>query len=188
MYTVITEKELWDHIKNNPPDPNKGYMFGSDKKIRSIDYDHRVDKHGHSGATFTYSMRIMQQISEIGYENFVDEYNKNVASVEVEVETEVKVETEKEVPVTAPPPAIAGGEYHSMALEYDGTVVSWGLNDDGQSTVPDGLNNVIAIACGSFHSMALMSNGTVVCWGNNDYGQSTVPDGLSDVIAITCRS
>ena len=74
MYTVINEKELWDHIRDNPPDPNKGYMFGSDDKINLIDNDQRVNQHGHSGATFAYSMRVMQRISKVGFQKFVEEY------------------------------------------------------------------------------------------------------------------
>ncbi len=75
MYTVINEKELWDYIKDNPPDPNKGYMFGSDDKINSIENDQRINRHGHSGATFAHSMRVMQRISKVGFKTFTEEYN-----------------------------------------------------------------------------------------------------------------
>jgi alpha-tubulin suppressor-like RCC1 family protein len=80
--------------------------------------------------------------------------------------------------------AIAAGEGHSVALKADGTVVAWGVNDQGQATVPSGLTGVVAIAAGSAHSLALKSDGTVVGWGANDNRQSTVPDGLSGVVAI----
>jgi alpha-tubulin suppressor-like RCC1 family protein len=61
--------------------------------------------------------------------------------------------------------AIAAGGFHSLALKSDGTVVAWGYNDFGQSTVPAGLSGVVAIAGGWFHSLALKSDGTVVAWG-----------------------
>jgi alpha-tubulin suppressor-like RCC1 family protein len=32
--------------------------------------------------------------------------------------------------------AISAGYYHSLALKKDGTVVAWGNDIDGQSTVP----------------------------------------------------
>jgi hypothetical protein len=36
-------------------------------------------------------------------------------------------------------------------------VVAWGKNDSGQSTVPGGLNRVVAIAAGASHSLALIA-------------------------------
>lgn len=80
--------------------------------------------------------------------------------------------------------AIAAGDYHSLALRRDGTVVAWGSNSNGQCDVPDGLSDVIAIAGGGDHSVALKEDGTVVAWGNNGNGQCTVPTGLSNVVAI----
>jgi hypothetical protein len=77
---------------------------------------------------------------------------------------------------------IAVGEYHSMALKADGTVVDWGSNSDGQSTVPEGLSNITVIAAGANHSLALKVDGTVVAWGLNDHGQIEVPAGLSYVV------
>ena len=56
--------------------------------------------------------------------------------------------------------AIAAGEYHSLALKADGTVVAWGDNGYGQTTVPSGLSNVVAIAAGGYHSLALTAEGT----------------------------
>jgi alpha-tubulin suppressor-like RCC1 family protein len=61
-----------------------------------------------------------------------------------------------------------------------GTVVAWGDNTDGQTTVPSGLGGVTAIAGGAYHSLALKSDGTVVAWGN----PSSVPGDLSGVTAI----
>ena len=85
--------------------------------------------------------------------------------------------------------AIAAGGFHSLALKSDGTVVAWGDNDVGQSTVPGGLNGVVAIAAGRrSHSLALKSDGTVVAWGQIDDGHApvteTVPGGLNGVVAI----
>src|SRR5438445_4898454 len=76
----------------------------------------------------------------------------------------------------------AGG--HSLALKNDGTVVAWGSNASGQSTVPAGLNSVVAIAAGGLHSLALKNDGTVVAWGANECGESAVPAGLNGVGAI----
>jgi hypothetical protein len=84
--------------------------------------------------------------------------------------------------------AIAAGEFHSLALENDGTVIAWGCRADfGQCGVPSGLSSVTAIAASAYHSLALKSDGTVVAWGcglGADYGQCSVPSGLSGVTAI----
>ena len=51
--------------------------------------------------------------------------------------------------------AIAGGGYHTVALKSDGTVVAWGYNYYGQTSVPAGLSGVTAIAAGYSHTVAL---------------------------------
>ena len=80
--------------------------------------------------------------------------------------------------------AISAGEFFSLALKNDGTVVAWGSDNYGQSTVPAGLNGVVAISAGEQFSLALKGDGTVVAWGQNDAGQTTVPAVLNGVIAI----
>jgi alpha-tubulin suppressor-like RCC1 family protein len=42
-----------------------------------------------------------------------------------------------------------------VALKSDGTVVAWGSNYKGQTTVPSGLSGVTAIAAGGDHTVAL---------------------------------
>ena len=59
-----------------------------------------------------------------------------------------------------------------------GTVVAWGSNSAGESTVPAGLTGVVAVAAGEQHSLALKRDGTVVAWGYNSDGQAKVPPGL----------
>ena len=90
--------------------------------------------------------------------------------------------------------AVAGGYGHTIALKNDGTVWTWGRNDNGQlgngttasSKTPvqvKNLTDVIAVAGGWWHSIALKSDGTVWTWGKNGRGQlgngkskdSTVP-------------
>ncbi len=51
---------------------------------------------------------------------------------------------------------IAAGGYHTVALKNDGTVVAWGWNGFGQTTVPAGLGGVTAIAAGVYHTVALV--------------------------------
>ena len=75
-------------------------------------------------------------------------------------------------------------EQVGRTLTRGGTVVAWGGNSEGQTTVPAGLSGVVAIAAGTFHTVALKQDGTVVAWGYNDSGQTKVPAGLSGVVAI----
>jgi hypothetical protein len=80
--------------------------------------------------------------------------------------------------------AIAGGGYHSLALNADGTVVSWGFDTYGETNVPEGLTNAVAIAGGAYYSLALNADGTVVSWGDDTYGQTNLPSNLTNVVAI----
>ncbi len=75
---------------------------------------------------------------------------------------------------------------HSMAgfCFPSGTVIGWGDNSRGESTIPSQLTNVVAIAVGDASCLALSANGTVTGWGYNPYGQVNVPNGLSNVVAI----
>ncbi len=65
-----------------------------------------------------------------------------------------------------------------------GTVVAWGRNSSGQTTVPAGLGLVTALTGGESHTVALKSDGTLIAWGDNSLGQTTLPGGLSAVKAI----
>jgi hypothetical protein len=75
------------------------------------------------------------------------------------------------------------GNAAALALA-PGTVVGWGNNDLGQTSIPAGLNGVVAITAGNWHGLALKSHGTVVGWGRNAQAQASVPAGLSGAIAI----
>jgi len=82
-------------------------------------------------------------------------------------------------------PFVSAGVQHSVVLKSDGTVSAFGSNNDGQTNVPAGLNNVVAVSAGGYHTLALKSDGTVVAWGSNYQGQSSIPAGLSGVVAIS---
>ncbi|MBI4931377.1 MAG: T9SS type A sorting domain-containing protein [Bacteroidetes bacterium] len=84
--------------------------------------------------------------------------------------------------------AVTAGWYHCLALKNDGTVWSWGWNDNGQlgdstkisKSVPvqivgagnmGFLSGIIGIAAGRVNSFALKNDGTVWSLGWNNYGQ-----------------
>src|SRR6185295_13052307 len=61
------------------------------------------------------------------------------------------------------------------------TIIAWGDNPFGQTTIPPGLSDVTAISAGGTHTVALKADGTVVAWGENTSGQATVPANLAGV-------
>jgi alpha-tubulin suppressor-like RCC1 family protein len=83
--------------------------------------------------------------------------------------------------------AIAAGDSHKLVLCSDGSLASWGTNNDGQ--LGDGSNlgrnvpvlvdqggvlagrTVVAISAGSYHCLVVCSDGTVAAWGRNNFGQ-----------------
>jgi oligopeptide transport system substrate-binding protein len=91
--------------------------------------------------------------------------------------------------------AIAVGRNHSMALDDNGDVYTWGANSYGQLglgdtknrsvpskvTLPKGASEVKSIAAGGHHSMALDKAGNLYTWGANGCGQlglGTTKNGL----------
>ena len=78
--------------------------------------------------------------------------------------------------------AVAAGNCFTVALKSDGTVWSWGNNENGQlgdgtytarSTPVQvvGIANAFAIAAGAFHAVAAVKGGSVYTWGYNGNGQ-----------------
>ena len=80
--------------------------------------------------------------------------------------------------------AIAAGDFHTVGLRSDGTVVAVGYNDFHQCDV-SAWTDIVAIAAGSDFTVGLRSNGKVLAAGsNNFYGQCDVT-GWTDVVAIS---
>ena len=106
---------------------------------------------------------------------------------------------------------IVTGEGHTLAVDADNKIYSWGQNfygELGNGTATASLTPVLvsmptlstgvtisAVAAGSYHSLALASDGTVYAWGHNvtgELGDGTRTDrttpvkvsGLTNVIAI----
>ena len=76
---------------------------------------------------------------------------------------------------------ITCGNYHSVGIKENGTLLTWGLN--GGHSSPSG--KFIKVSCGGYHSVGLREDGTVVTWAYKDYGQlDDNPDGI--FIDITC--
>lgn len=85
--------------------------------------------------------------------------------------------------------SIAAGENYTLALKQDGTVWTWGKNDNGQlgdGTTADknipvqvqGQNGITFVSAGNVHTAAIKQDGTVWAWGHNVYGE--LGDGTFD--------
>ena len=114
-------------------------------------------------------------------------------------------------PKSSPVQTIAGGtnwktvscgdvNAHTAAIKTDGTLWTWGLNDQGQlgdntilsrsspvQTITRG-TNWKQVACGSRYTAAIKTDGTLWCWGLNGSGQlgdNTTTNRSSPVQTIT---
>ncbi len=77
---------------------------------------------------------------------------------------------------------IAAGNWHTVGLRKDGTVVAVGENDHGQCDV-SGWRDIVAVAAGNSHTVGLRRDGTVVAVGYNGPGQCDV-SGWRDIVAV----
>jgi alpha-tubulin suppressor-like RCC1 family protein len=81
--------------------------------------------------------------------------------------------------------AISAGQQHNLALKSDGTVVSWGgENQFGETSVPPELRDVLGISAGPGYSLAVRRDGRVIAWGGLGEGNSYAA-GLSNIIAVS---
>jgi alpha-tubulin suppressor-like RCC1 family protein len=102
--------------------------------------------------------------------------------------------------------AVAAGSGHSLAIDAQGSLWSWGWNAWGQlgngsttdsatPAVVPGLSHVTTVAAGNAHNLAIEADGSVWAWGFNQYGQlgdgttnpSAIPEhvtGLPPVVAV----
>jgi len=77
--------------------------------------------------------------------------------------------------------AVSAGGVHAVALKADGTVWSWGRNNEGQlgdgttsSNTPThlvALTDVTAVSAGRYYTVALKADGTIWAWGYNGSGE-----------------
>jgi hypothetical protein len=80
--------------------------------------------------------------------------------------------------------AIAGGDYHSVAIRHDGTLVAWGFDDEGQIDVPTNSLRFVSVASGADHNLAIAEDGSVVAWGRDDSGQTDIPGAVSSALSV----
>ncbi|MFN5676925.1 MAG: RCC1 domain-containing protein [Roseiflexaceae bacterium] len=80
------------------------------------------------------------------------------------------------------------GIWYGLGLMKNGTLMSWGIMNNGESLIPNALKNerFIDISAGINFVAAVTQSGRVYTWGkNNLYGLDTIPPaGMSDVTAV----
>lgn len=74
--------------------------------------------------------------------------------------------------------ALAIGLDHGAAIMTNGSVIAWGDNSLGQTTIPEGLTKAIFISAGDNHTVAVDTEGRVWAWGDNSVGQTDIPTSL----------
>jgi hypothetical protein len=92
--------------------------------------------------------------------------------------------------------SVSSGDDHMVVLRGDGTVMTWGKNNNGQ--LGDGTNvdrstpqavlnlsHVTSAKAGSNHTIALQEDGTVASWGDNYYGQLGSGDNLTSSTPVS---
>lgn len=80
--------------------------------------------------------------------------------------------------------AVSGGDYHTLALRHNGSLLAWGYNGDQQINVPVSGLKFVGIASGASHNLAIQQNGEVTAWGRNDAGQTSVPASAKFALAV----
>ena len=71
-YKAITVAMAWEFIERDPGDG--GFMFSS--VSYSVAISNAIKYNGHSGASYGWTMRVMQQIARGGWDRFVKEYRE----------------------------------------------------------------------------------------------------------------
>ena len=92
---------------------------------------------------------------------------------------------------------VAGGRFHTAVLLEDGTVRTFGRNDQGQLGVNDTTSRLtpvqvwgisssaVSVACGAYHTAVLLADGTVRTFGFNSQGGLGIGDTTSRLTPVT---
>ncbi len=77
-YQVVTELGLWDWFKNELPKIVGTAEYLRHPNIKVLNYHPKIVAHGHSGGSWAVTMRYMQRIAEVGFEQYCEETNADL--------------------------------------------------------------------------------------------------------------
>tara|TARA_B100001059_G_C17794289_1_gene562087 strand:- start:384 stop:689 length:306 start_codon:yes stop_codon:yes gene_type:complete len=75
MADTVNRLGLWEWFRNEEPPKDKGYMYWIHPNINKISAG--LEDNQHSGATFGYAMRCMQDIAKNGFKNWEKGFYEN---------------------------------------------------------------------------------------------------------------
>lgn len=64
------------------------------------------------------------------------------------------------------------------------TVIAWGDDSGGQTSVPTNLDAAVAVSGGDYHSIAIRPDGTLMGWGFDNEGQIDVPTNALPFVSV----
>ncbi len=66
---AITSCGLWEWLRDYNPEEGKGFAFSTDPNLDRI--SNAMKYQGHSGSSWAWTMRTMQQVARIGWDKYV---------------------------------------------------------------------------------------------------------------------
>ena len=77
-YTAVTKCELWEWLKTYSPEEGRGFMFSSHPNLDRI--NNEMTYTGHSGASYGWTMRVIENIAKKGWDAHKNEIRQVRAS------------------------------------------------------------------------------------------------------------
>lgn len=164
-------------------------QYGSYLQGKGYSYSQEDCTYDYEECTLTILLSNGSLSFYIGYDwdekNLVELYPEGVT-----LETGITADTDTAAATEAPKldikptrNTIAAGDFHTVAVKKNGTVVATGCKRYGECNVSS-WKNVVAVSAGSHFTLGLTSDGTVLATGKDIYGQCRV-NGYRNAVAIS---
>jgi alpha-tubulin suppressor-like RCC1 family protein len=76
--------------------------------------------------------------------------------------------------------AVSAGYDHILAIQQNGSILSYGCNEYGQTAASESIvgAQAVSVAAGRQFSVVVLATGMVMAYGRNDHGETIVPDDI----------